>query len=259
MGIQFEAVERLRNPHLGLLWDRYRKEFPKLEERHSRPPVSESFEAAPAGQRQVRLQMLDRPDVSLVWFVSEEGNELIQVQRDRFVFNWRRQPGDMEYPRYGYVRKRFLETFDVFQRFLVDQGLGHVAPNQSEVSYVNQILSNGTWHGLDEIGNVIPSWRPRYTESFLPALEDFRLAVSYQMPDPEGRPKGRLRITTAPGRPENGRQTLVLQLTARGRPSDPTIESALDFLDTGREWIVRGFTAFTSPTAHLEWERRNGD
>lgn len=101
VGIQFEAVERLRNPHLGLLWDRYRKEFPKLEERHARPPVSESFEAAPAGQRQVRLQMLDRPDVSLVWFVSEEGNELIQVQRDRFVFNWRRQPGDVEYPRYG--------------------------------------------------------------------------------------------------------------------------------------------------------------
>jgi uncharacterized protein (TIGR04255 family) len=257
VGIQFEPIERLRNPHLGLLWSRFRESFPKVEDHHPRPPVSESFEPDAAGQRLVRLQLLDVPDVSRSWFVSEHGHELIQVQQDRFVFNWRRQGPEPQYPRYAYVRGRFTEALGVFRQFLLDEDLGHLVPNQSEVLYVNHILPGGIWTGFDSLSEVIPSWEPRFSESFLPGVEDVRFTVRYRIPD-GGQPQGRLHIAAAPGHDRDGKAILVLQLTARGRPKVQTIESALSFLDTGREWIVRGFTAFTSPEMHREWERTNG-
>lgn len=258
MGIQFEPIKEFLNPHLGVLWGKYRAELPKLSEHHLRPPVSESFEPVSGPQRQVRLQVLDTPPISRAWFASEDGREFIQVQQDRFVFNWRLRSGDDEYPRYSYVRKRFVETLDVFEQFIAEQDLGSVVPNQAEVSYLNHIPSGSTWSGFDTLEAVIPSWQPRYSESFLPSVEDVRLAVRYRIPGDDGQPLGRLHIGAEPGRRGDGHAVLVLNLTARGKPRAPTIQSALDFLDIGRAWIVRGFAAFTSRQMHREWERTNG-
>jgi hypothetical protein len=49
----------------------------------------------------------------------------------------------------------------------------------------------------------------------------------------------------------------VMNLTARGRPDEESIEGALRFLDIGREWIVRGFAAVTTPEMHAIWRRRD--
>ena len=43
----------------------------------------------------------------------------------------------------------------------------------------------------------------------------------------------------------------VLNLTARGYLGHST-----DFLDIGREWIVRSFTEMTTKVMHGVWERR---
>ncbi|MGH7576646.1 MAG: TIGR04255 family protein [Longimicrobiales bacterium] len=258
VGIQFEPIKDLRNPYLGVLWERYRDKLPKLEEHYPRPPVPETFEPVSGRQRQVRLQVLDTPPVSRVWFMSKDGREFVQVQQDRFVFNWRRHSGEDEYPRYSYVRKRFVETLSVFEQFLAEQDLGRVVPNQSEVSYLNHISAGMGWRGFDSLDSVIPSWQPRYSEAFLPPAEEVRLAVRYGIASDDDQPLGRLHITAEPGYRPDGGAMLILHLTARGKPSAPTIGSAIDFLDTGRAWIVRGFAAFTSTEMHREWERANG-
>jgi hypothetical protein len=48
----------------------------------------------------------------------------------------------------------------------------------------------------------------------------------------------------------------LLTLTARGRPGSDGIPGVLQFLDVGREWIVRGFTSITTATMHKIWGRR---
>lgn len=85
-----------------------------------------------------------------------------------------------------------------------------------------------------------------------------RLAVRYVIPDSAGNPVGRLHINSQPAyRITDKNPMLVLKLTARGKPDGEGIESAIRFLNTGREWIVRGFASITSPRMHEIWRRRD--
>jgi hypothetical protein len=56
-------------------------------------------------------------------------------------------------------------------------------------------------------------------------------------------------------RNEDGVEILQLTLTARGKPDGSDLESVLNWLDVGRQWVVRGFTDFTSEQMHTLWER----
>jgi hypothetical protein len=53
----------------------------------------------------------------------------------------------------------------------------------------------------------------------------------------------------------DNRPILVMNLTARGEPAEPTNEGVLSFVDRGREMIVRGFASITSPEMHKVWRR----
>jgi uncharacterized protein (TIGR04255 family) len=41
LGVQFNSLERFLSPHLGLVWERFKEKFPKVEER---PPLAATFE-----------------------------------------------------------------------------------------------------------------------------------------------------------------------------------------------------------------------
>ena len=49
------------------------------------------------------------------WFVNESGNELVQVQRDRFIRNWRKTEGQPGYPSYDNLREAFADDWDFSQ------------------------------------------------------------------------------------------------------------------------------------------------
>jgi hypothetical protein len=46
-----------------------------------------------------------------------------------------------------------------------------------------------------------------------------------------------------------------LTLTARGAPIGAGVAGALEFLDLGRRWIVRGFADLTTERMHIAWRR----
>ncbi len=45
----------------------------------------------------------------------------------------------------------------------------------------------------------------------------------------------------------------VMTLTARGAPRTSNLQGVLEFLDCGREWIVRGFEELTTEYMHGRW------
>ena len=74
-----------------------------------------------------------------MWFLTVDGTQLIQIQRDRFAFNWRKLDTDRQYPHYDQVRDDFVRQLEKFLGFLREEGLEDPNPDQVELTYVNHI------------------------------------------------------------------------------------------------------------------------
>ena len=110
VAIQFDGLSKLTTPHLGRFWESVADRFPRVEEFAPGSQQRESFpfrKQQPA--QQLLLQLTGRAVVSRCWFVSEDDSQLIQIQADRFVFNWRKRPEEASYPRYTFVRQSFAD------------------------------------------------------------------------------------------------------------------------------------------------------
>lgn len=255
LSIQFERLTKLRAAYLGLLWQEYRANFPKTEEHPPRDPVVESFGAFTPPQIRVEVQTV--MPVPRVWFVNQPGTQLIQVQQDCFVHNWRKVGISTEvYPRYESIRRTFQDELETFERFLEREELGRITPFQAEITYVNHIIAGDGWQELGQIDRIFSPWSGQHSDDFLPRPEQARIAVGYLMRKSGGEPVGRLHVDLVPAVDVKTQTPMVvLTLTARGKPTGPGMEGALRFLDVGREWIVRGFASITTTLMDDVWRR----
>jgi len=255
LSTQFDAVEGLTTPLIGALWAQFRTQFPRTEDHGSLEPVFEMAE--PVHRVESRVQLLDRPELR-VWFLNESGTELIQVQRDRFIHNWRKT-GDhaQAYPRYPNIRASYKRELEQFVAFLKDEGLGDLRPNQCEVSYVNVISIRDADLEIGDLGQAFSFWHPNYTIPDLGSPEDARAQVRFRLLH-EDNIVGRLHVTVEPRIQTKSKEAVFfMTLTARGVPRTPNIEGALDFLDFGRQKLVKAFCDLTTKKMHAHWGREN--
>ena len=256
LALQFEPLAGLSGPVIGVLGGLFRDRFPSLQVHPPRGSTFETFDLPDAPQPRIVQLDLGTPPAPRVWFVGSDESELIQVQQDRFVFNWRHRGN--EYPRYEQVKKSFAEHLETFRGFLSAEALGDLKPNQWEVSYVNHIVAGDVWQSHSELGKVLPSWSHSTSDGFLATPEDINLKLRYPIEDGD-RPVGRLHIVleSAFTLPEK-KPMFVLRLTARGGLVDTEeLTDVFRYLDLGHEWIVRGFASITSPDMHERWERED--
>ena len=261
ISIQFKALESLRTPQFGLLWSVFRAEgYSRIEEHGELEQAFEEFEVSSFPKVGVRVQAFDdAPPPPRVWFLNEPKNELIQVQRDRLIVNWRRGAHSIPYPRYTHIIERFRSALASFIKFAASEKLGEVAPTQCEVTYVNHMPSGLGWSKHGEIGHVITTWESRYSDGFLGIPEDVGFRVRYRMDDDTGSALGRLHVGLQPAyRATDGAPIFVLNLTARGRPRPADLAGAFRMFDREHEWIVRGFASVTTTRMHELWRRRDG-
>jgi uncharacterized protein (TIGR04255 family) len=252
LSVQFHALKRLAVPHFGLFWQQIRGAYPNFQ---VQPPLSatiEDFSGQALPQLTISLEGLSSPPVRC-WFISQDGMRVLQIQNDRFIYNWRKSSRTDEYPRYETVRRQFEAEWKTFSKFLESEGLGIPEINQGEVTYINHIEQ------VDDKGQplalkaMFPSWTNSYSGTFLPDPITVECMAVYEMPAN----RGRLYIDFKPAiRHIDGKRIIVLTLTARGAPAGPMLTDALEWFDLGHEWVVRGFADFTSDTLHKQWGRR---
>lgn len=255
IGVQFAPLEALSILHYGMYWTKIRSDYPE----HSvQPPLgsaSESFkdeQTTPLMPPTFEIGFLKEPEIRC-WFIESSKNRLIQVQKDRFIHNWRKLKDDDVYPRYDNLKPKFVEEWQRFCEFLNNEKIGIPEVNQCEVTYINHIEIGRGWKSFGEVNKVVSYWHGKSLEGFLPNPEKMDLSVDYVIP---GR-KGRLHIVMRPGiRKEDARDILYLELTARGSPNSSSLEGILEWFDLGHEWIVRGFTDFTTQEMHKIWGRK---
>ncbi|MBM4018909.1 MAG: TIGR04255 family protein [Planctomycetes bacterium] len=256
LAVQFKRIPGVRVAHMGLLWAFWKDGFSETEEHPPLEYAEERFEPGPGPAQGARIVISPAPFVPRCWFLNKSGTELIQVQPDRFVHNWRKVGEGDKYPRYEKIRDAFAGELRHFCEFLNREKIGEMIPTQCDVTYVNHIeWGSGAevWSGVEKVTAL---WSGEHSDAFLPAPEDVRFAVRYVMPGQDTKPVGRLHVSLQPAyRTADKKPILVLTLTARGKPIGEGFDGVLAALNRGREWVVRGFAGVTTPQMHKAWRR----
>lgn len=251
LSVQFQPLHDFRTAYFGLFWNRIRGTYPSTEERLALEPALEQFPEPARRRLEVQFPISERPPLPRVWYVHRTGNELLQVQPDRFIRNWRKTGDGDTYPRYEAVRQGFDRDFQDFQDFLSEEELGAIAVNQCEVTYVNHIVAGEGWTTHGELDKVFTVWTPT-SGDFPGDAEDASVHARFPIRSAAGAPIGRLHVEIqAAIREADGAPMFVANFTARGM-----IGQSTEFFDLGRESIVKSFAALTTPEMHKIWKRR---
>lgn len=243
-GVAFTLPKPLKTAHIGLYWSRVRDEFPRCDDASPIAMVVEGQGTPDSIGYDVQVQPVALPPVRRVWLINAEGTHLVQLQEDRFLFNWKRTGDDSSYPSYMNVVAGFREQWSRYKEFLASEGLGPPTPLQLEMTYFNFWPGGRAWlrdHQREETG-----------ERFLEAPEAVDWKVVHNLPDS----RGRLHISAASARhAATSEKGIRLDLTARGLPRDLSDASCEQWFDLAHEWITQGFADITTADAHKAWGR----
>ena len=257
-GVQFDAIDAFKITTYGLLWEMFKKDFPNVEHHL---PLNPQFEKIGGKGRSLyelpglfNIPQLNSAPLPRVWFISENDQELIQIQPDRFIRNWRLRENGTEYPRYeSYLREEFLRNLKTLEMFYRNNGLGNLNPNQCEISYINHIGVDKTHQHLSEI---FKGWSNQYNISNIAELEALDLNIRHIVRNEDNKFIGRLYIKITPAfKVVDNSSIFVIEITLRGYPKEKSIDGIMEFMDFGRERIVRTFTEVTTPEMHKIWQR----
>jgi uncharacterized protein (TIGR04255 family) len=244
--VQFTPFPGYRQIFAGDVWNLFKADYPVVEEHPPLDPTFETFGLPTRGEPQIRF-IAGVPRCRF-WFKRSDGTELIQFQEDRLLHNWK-SVGDRtnEYPRYENVVNRFVAEVRTLEshRPLSDQSL---SINQCEITYINHIradagqpLKPDDWLRFVTFGDSEP--------------EDFTVGFREVIRDDGGAPQGRLTVEARTAYLAKAEKAIILALTVRGTPGKPSMDSAIEFLNRGRDVIVSRFTDMTTDRAHKTWER----
>ncbi len=230
-GFRFEPLPQLKVPHIGLLWEKFRQEYPVTV--HAIPIATDTS-----------LLVDETTGVPLprIWFISKADNELVQFQLDRFYYNWRHRGDD--YPRYPSIIEKFEKAKRQLDAFTDELQLGTIKTVECELTYINHIPKGQGWESIDDLPKVVRdfTWQ-KQKHSFLPAPTNVGWQTGFPLPGG----KGRLNIKlNQAARKVDGVPVLILELAAKGIGEDIAGRAMRDWFDLAHEWIVRGFTDITT-------------
>ena len=253
LGVEFAPLKAWSVPHFGLFWKELPPEYATFEVQPSLASQIEQFDSMPQIQG-VSLEFGTPGDVRC-WFAHKNKQALVQVQSSHFIYNWRKQ-GDTPYPHYDEsIRPTFKTEWERFLAFVKKHDLGEVRVLQCEVTYVNHLPKDVGWTNFAELSKVTRYWsQPSSAGRFLPDPERVGVTCAFRMPENQGRLHVRLNHAI---RTTDGTEILQLNLTARGKPASQDTSAILEWMDKGREWVVKGFDDFTSPHMHQIWKRKS--
>ncbi|TDI82013.1 MAG: TIGR04255 family protein [Caldithrix sp.] len=236
-GMRFRVTDKLRIPHVGLLWDKFRADYPILQ--HA-PPISST-------KGEMLVDKATGLPLPRVWFINASDDQLVQFQNDRFYFNWRKRKSD--YPRYAHVISNFETLLNAVTDLFNGFDLGEPEPIEFELTYINHIPQGIGWKTIDDLTEIFTdfSWNKK-TARFLPNPEEISWVTKFSFPEQ----KSHLIISLKQAiRTEDEVPVLIFELKANGIDRDNNVRN---WFDLAHEWIVRGFTDLTTEQMHKIWE-----
>jgi len=250
--VQFARLKNYSSAQGGWFWKQQLNgagEWPKTS---IAPKLLDQFERFDGDALWAQFPIINIPAVSeRLQIVSSDEQRMIQLQDNRFAFNWRKQ-GDSGYPSFDSLYPEFIKYFSAFSQFAKDLEGADLEINQWEITYVNNIEKGQLWDSVSDWNSIIPAVSiPKAFNSNVESVHsEWRHVI--------GDKRGRLYISAAHARVGvASAESLLLQLVARG-PIDKERGFTLeDGFKLGHEVIVKTFADITSERAHKLWQRKS--
>jgi uncharacterized protein (TIGR04255 family) len=249
VGVQFTGLRRYTSFLAADFYDQVKRDYPLVEEHPPLDPAFETFGGGSGGQP-VRFELVAGPLQPRFFFLSHDSSELLQFQKDRLHYNWRKTAADLTYPRFPTVRSDFGKAYKRLEEWVRRHDLGSISITQCEVVYVNSIPLVDAANEQCGLSKLFP-----WFEGLPGRTEDGNFQFRQPLVDDAGRPTARLTCTLQYGTDAGGRREARLMLLVRGRPNDTQNVDLLEFFDEGRKIIVHTFTNITTTDAHRLWGR----
>lgn len=251
--VQFEPIKGFHIGFVGLAWNVFKGRYPEVETADELAHEIEKFGVI--SRRPPGLQLLERFPVPRVMFISSDKQYLIQIQKDRFVFNWRKLFDEgIQYPRYPNLKERFLDEFKIFSAFLADNHMEMLAFNQVEFTYVNHI--DAADRSIQYVFKDVID-ESRFSSSL--ELEAFSVKLKHLIRR-DGENVGRLYTSIEKGnRITDGGSIYILNLIARAHPREPSLGGVTNVMDIMRDEINGCFSAITTKAMHDEWKQQGAE
>lgn len=240
MGLYFrEPIIKFRSEHVGVYWSKIKDEFPNSVQNMMIGSV----------QIQVPDEIFPMPRF---WFMTRDNVYLIQVQRNAFIFNWRRQ--NEEYPHYEPLKRKLDEHFTIFQRFCEEQfSISHIDIERCELSYINLISDEQYFSSFSDTKDVVPSFEPLSFETTEKVLNSFNLSYVYSCDENIA-----LTVSLQTRRhKETDKDVLYLELKSSGALSQHTKSEADLWFDRAHNAIGDAFNGLTNRDVQRQhWQPR---
>jgi uncharacterized protein (TIGR04255 family) len=252
LGAQFDPIPEFTVAHFGWYWREYLdKTWSKT---NSEPGLADQFERfgasdTPLHQFTAIIGAL-RPE--RVQFINADDDRVIQLQKSRFIYNWRRRAGS--YPTFGSLYPEFNDRFGRFRDFLREAGLSDLSLNQWEVTYINYLPKGDLWETPEDWHRILPGLIPAPRNADESTLESESGELHFEIVPH----RGRLHVSIGHGRSHaGGEELLAVHLTARGpvTPSKPGWDLGAG-LELGHRVLVQTFANLASDSALRHWGMR---
>jgi uncharacterized protein (TIGR04255 family) len=247
-GFQFRPLPLFQATHYGLFWQTVRKDFPSSRTVLPLGGSPQLLSVSPDQPTSISVDL--EPDFPRVWLVSADDSSLIQLQKDRFLLNWRRGEQVAKYPRYPTVIRRFKKLFGKFSEFVKQNRLGELSVLDMELSYINHIPQGSGWTHAGDLSKLFPDFSWRAGDRYLSRPTSVNFRSLHLMPG------GRLQIAIMTAKEKSGTEVVRFGLTARGVPTEIGEEDLWQWFDEANTWIVDAFIDLTSSDIQNEvWQR----
>ena len=240
LGITFNPIIKMKAAHIGLFWNKIRKNFPKCEQAPVIGDINEIIE----------------PETGLpvprTWLINREDDHLIQLQKNKFLLNWRKR--EKNYPHYNDISELFFEQLNNFYSFISENDLGSIDIRNYELTYINNILKGEGWDEIKQLGKLLPDivWRED-SNRFLNNPEALIWQSVFTFPDNKGKLVAKIQQGI---RNIDSHPLIIFELSAHSINSDKTENEMLEWFNMAHEWIVKGFEDLTSDEIQKTvWEK----
>jgi uncharacterized protein (TIGR04255 family) len=239
-----QPIAPLRSEHVGLFWAEIRKEFPKIQQQ---PELSLPL-VGPTLTFQIGLG--DEPyPMPRFWLISEDDTVLMQIQKNAFIFNWRRR--NTEYPHFDAVKSSFDQYFGLFSSFLKKElGIESLNIQVAELTYSNLIESGDYWAGPGDTPKLIPTMSIPDPGIPIERNLDFNYLTAYKLASGLA-----LHVSVRTGRKasEADKAILIFELRALGALGAANKLESDAWFKQAHDAIGYCFTAMTNPVIQREY------
>ncbi len=234
------SLSGLRSEHIGLFWGEIKQDFPVVSQH---PPVGTELD----------VRSKEAFPMPRYWFISEDEINLIQVQKNAFMFNWRGR--NEEYPRFHKdIKPTFDKYYGRFGEFIKKETeMEYPTIDLCELAYINAVKQCEDWNGVMDTSNIIPSFSILNIGAVYPDPVVLNCNYIYRI---SNNLQINVRIRSAVMAQDENVPVLIFEIRASGRLGQVVKSGADEWFEQAHDAIINCFLDMTSQDIQNNlWQR----